>query len=218
MKKNYVLILIILVSSALSGCAYNEKITLNTKLENKRSIANIQLVDTRDDGERKTRLTARPTCIRDYGDSFIAPSKMEYLSTLLSNHISSREPLKITINTFKTLEHCDKSVDSVIRSAFAGLGYIVISPEKTYPENTGNYFELKISGEVNNSSFNFHQAFDYNDLRFLNFPSENIEYSTRASALLDNFVEYLNKLIEKNNNAYTIDQAGYSIAPPIVQP
>ena len=49
----------------------------------------------------------------------------------------------------------------------------------------GDVFRVELYGLVNGKEFSFVDQFPYSDLRYMNFPAENREYSARIARQLD---------------------------------
>jgi len=104
--------------------------------------------------------------------------------------------LQLTVSRFETLEYCD---GTVIRTQPLGLAAVtsevtggkVVLPVDVPQDIKGDTFILRLAGSVNSKPFDIFEKFDYDDLSFTSFPSENLEYRTRIQHAIDAAVDQL---------------------------
>ncbi len=191
MKNIFTLIVLI---SFISACAYSQKVTLMDKGELGADINNISIIDNRAEESKTTYFGEFPTCSRWYGDDFIAPTKLSYLKNRIASDSESNQTFEIKINTYETVEYCDDSAKQAAAIATAAAVASVSSGPVTYRIPglaAGDFFRLKLTGTVNGKAFDYTGEFVYSDLKFLNFPSENKEYTTRIKKLFDEGISYI---------------------------
>ena len=159
----------------LGGCALQQKVTLAQppSVASSADVA-IQLTDSRDSAQKSTHIEGRPRCVRSYGDDFIAPSKMTYFRQVLESRAKPHTHADLVIDRFETLEYCDKTAGEVTAAAIAGATHVYFGAP-----TTGNSFQLRVAGKINGTPFEVSRWFSYDDIKFLNFPSETREYRER---------------------------------------
>lgn len=200
--KNAVVLLV--ASIPMYGCAYYQKVTLLEESEGIKNLSNIEIVDNRDANSRKTHVEINPFCARWYGDEFIAPSKIEYLKHELSTVYDKSSKLKLVIDIYDTVEYC---VDAAARSsalASAAAVSAVTSSSVSYGvsgDTGGDYFRLNIVGQANGHDLYYAGEFEYYDLSYVNFPSENKEYRNRIKALFEEAAKYIVSVEESGDSS-----------------
>jgi hypothetical protein len=188
--------------SLLVGCAYNQSISFLDKNGVLLAPESISIDDRRNEEDKKTRLNVNSKCVRWYGDGFISPDKKSYLKHLVATRTSSSATTRITLNRFETVEYCELSaLLAAANAASASAGYISTTSKKTRyqipPGSRGDVFLLRIAGEVNGRPFDITKGFDYSDIRFLSFPSENAEYRKRLEKSLSEAVDEVVELAKE---------------------
>jgi len=169
----------------LAGCAYHQSLSF-VESGALKAPDSITISDTRSDWDRETHVGAFP-CVRRYGDDFIAPTKLAYLKHLLASRSTGDAKLALVVSQFETTEYCEASAERgeaiAAGSAVGSLGHGTVFQVPS--KSNGDVFILHLSGSINGESFDVEKGFDYRDLRFLNFPSENGTYRQRVAEVLD---------------------------------
>jgi hypothetical protein len=175
----------------LTSCATHQRITLETPQGALPAGHAIQLIDLRGNDERQPHLSGRPHCSRSYGDEFIVPSKTEYLREVLeAKSAPGAGETRVTLSKFETVEYCDGTVartrPSGLAAVTAGVTHGQVLPPSGAPTDVrGDAFELHLAGTINGRAFDVSERFDYDDLKFVNFPEENPEYRKRIEQAID---------------------------------
>ena len=197
MTRRIILASITLIS--ILGCASNQKIQLQTLPKKSQTESMVIINDLRQPNEKEMTTKGSP-CSRSYGDSFIVPSKLDYLHDLIEQRLAPSIKLDIDISSFQTIERCELSVkqsqqDIVANSGVAGIlvGSAMGVPTETV--TAGNDFTLQIDGNANKRPFRFSQTFSYADIKFTNFPSESPVYQERVQKCFDAFIKKLQQVI-----------------------
>ena len=189
-----------LVGANLVGCAYWQSIRLPVNAVADEALARVVVEDARPpEDDRKTHMGGAGKCARIYGDGFIEPSKIEYLRSNLAERLPPTSKVVIRLERFDSIEHCELTVRRIKRSAqaaaVAGATHGVVVSMGATPTGSGDEFELHIAGTANGVPFQFHRSFDYSDVRFLNFPSDNEEYRARIGKLFAAFFDEMTQLL-----------------------
>lgn len=188
------LLLLALVFAAISGCAYNQEITLVDVGVPLAHNNRVTIIDERDAGRKSTRLMVDGQCSRWYGDGFIRPSKLAYLEYATGKAYTGSDPIAVTVTKYDTIEYClDTAKRMTVQSQAIALAATTGNTQYyTLPGFTGgDFFRLQLSGQVNGKPFEFVGDFVYSDLAFRNFPSENQTYRARVAALFDKAVSHI---------------------------
>lgn len=184
---------ILLFAAATTGCAFRQSVRLDLDPIGEDLVSRIIIEDARDAEARSTRLEGEfGHCARIYGDRFIEPSKLVFLRTLLAERLTPSFQLVVRLERFDTIEHCNRSQRTAVRGAVSGALRGVWFPED---KEGGDDFELRIEGAANGVPFRFSRRFEYNDIGFLNFPSESPEYRRRIGDLFAAFAVELKKVV-----------------------
>ena len=175
--------LFLCVVAALVGCASNERVKLAGPDQSGRSNP-VTVVDRREQRAKRLHFEGQPHCFRSYGDGFIEPSTFEYLRSFIVAKPSARPPTLLEITRLETVEYCDGAVKRTrgigLSAVTAGVtGGKVVLPEFTPNDVSGDRFVLHIAGTLDKEPFEITKQFNYDDLKYLNYPKENPEYLTR---------------------------------------
>ena len=179
--------LIVLSLAMLAGCAYSQKVSLLEPGAKLTSPSGIVVLDMRDKATLKTNLNVNPPCAREYGDEFIAPTKIAYLKHLLGSGGGAEVQMQLKLTRFDTVEYCEASSARSTEVARAAATMSVTGRTQYYrllPDAKGDVFIVRIAGEVNGKPFDVSRGFDYSNLSFVSFPSENPEYQSRVKGAL----------------------------------
>lgn len=178
-----------LAASVLAvGCVFQQKVTLPEPSAAAPSAGVVvQVVDVRDSSQKATHLSTHPHCIRSYGDDFIAPSKIDYLKRVIESRAAPQSHMNVVIERFETLEYCDATASKIVPPSVIKdlLDYMASSEHLS----AGNIFVLRVAGKINGTPFDVSKGFEYNDVKYLNFPSESPEYQRRISQALQRAVD-----------------------------
>jgi len=178
----------------ITGCAYNQSINILEPHESLLTAPALKIIDRRTKADRETHLESDPNCLRRYGDGFIMPDKIAYIKHVIAKRIGNA-PMTVTLDRFDTIEYCDRSSRRAGVAAMAGVATVVtaltfkeveIWSYEHLPSNEGgDRFFIRLSGELDGRRFDVIRGFDYGDLPFTNFPSENDQYTTRIARAID---------------------------------
>lgn len=174
----------------LASCATHQRITLEPP-KGAYQPRTIRLIDLRGEEEREAHVAGRPHCFRSYGDDFIVPSKTAYLREVLETKLApGAGETRVTISKFETVEYCDGSVARTrslgLAAVTAGITHGQVVPPFNAPKDVkGDAFELRLAGTVNGRPFEVLEQFDYDNLKFVNFPEENSDYRKRIEQAID---------------------------------
>jgi hypothetical protein len=198
MKK--LILTIFSLALVMTGCAYNQQITLPIPKKNLNTQAKIIINDERNIKDKETILNAMgEPCFRSYGDSFIKPSKITFLEEYLENTLMSESNIDITITKLETTEHCELShkrgQNAAVEGALIGAtgNSLIVS---NMPKGERDYFELNIQGTINSHPFTYKRYFDFSDISYWNFPSDSEEYQRRILECFSGFSNDLQLLIK----------------------
>jgi hypothetical protein len=181
----------------VSGCASQQRIALQyPKAESLSGGALLAVVDLRTRQERGFHGGGSPHCYRSYGDDFFAPPKLTYLQHVVETRVPANTKVQLTVSRFETLEYCDGTVARTRPLGIAAVtaevtGGKVVLPADVPNAIKGDTFILRISGTINSKPFDISEQFDYDDIAFTSFPSENPEYRMRIQHALDEAVNQL---------------------------
>lgn len=199
--KVHKLLIFIFAFTSLYGCAYSQNISLLDESEVLYSNDSVIIIDNRDGSSKKTKLNPNPICSRWYGDQFIQPSKLEYLKHALNKSKNQSLNLSLQLDIFDTIEYCGYSTSKGIAIATEAAVFANTGVQSYYPipEYTGgDFFRLRIAGQVNGTAFLYTGEFDYSDLKYISFPSENKEYSKRINNLFQDSVQHILSVAKDN--------------------
>jgi len=180
---------------AITSCASQQRITLAQPAPVVASTdIIIQIVDLRDTRQRAFHAEGQPHCFRSYGDEFIAPSKVAYFREVLESRSAPHARANLTLSRFETVEFCDATMARVfgigLAAAVGGVtGGKVALPEHAPESVGGDTFVLRIAGKINDAPFDVSKQFDYRDIKFTNFPSENPDYRKRIYEAIQSAVD-----------------------------
>jgi hypothetical protein len=191
MKKALQVFLLLLV---FSGCAYNQSVNILGEQESLVASNNIEIIDYRPESEKSTKIdtSIKDAPARRYGDSFIEPNKLDYLHHVLSSKLDSSKKIMVTLTRFDTIEYLPGSIEQNKKlmknpaAVFGGaIGALIASISTVKEENQGDNLVMILGGTVNGQKFTIYKLFNYSDLSYVNFPSENPEYAHRLKAIID---------------------------------
>ncbi len=175
-------------SAVAAGCALQQKVTLpEPSAASPSAGVVVQMVDARDSSQKATHLSAHPHCIRSYGDDFIAPSKIVYLSRVIESRAAPHSHVNVVVERFETLEYCDTTASKIVPPSV--IKDLLDSMASSEHLSAGNIFVLRVAGKINGTPFDVSKGFDYGDVKFFNFPSESPEYQRRISQALQRAVD-----------------------------
>lgn len=181
----------------VSGCASQQQIALQyPKAASLNAGATVEVVDLRSKHEREFQGAGSPHCYRSYGDNFFAPPKIAYLQHVVEIRAPADVKLRLTVSRFETLEYCD---GTVVRTQPLGMSAVtagvtggrVVLPVDVPKDIKGDTFIVRFSGAINSIPFDISEQFDYDDISFRSFPSENPEYRARIQHAIDSAVDQL---------------------------
>ena len=196
------LLVLIAAASGVTGCASQQRIPLeSTKAASPASptVATVSLVDARSKQDREFHLGGHPHCYRSYGDDSFVPPKVEYLRHVVEAKAPSSAKVQLKVSRFETIEYCDGSVErtrpSGLAATVAGVtGGKVLLPVDPPKGIKGDRFTLHLAGTVDGTPFDISEEFDYDDIKFTNFPAESSEYRQRIERAIDAAVDQLFKV------------------------
>jgi len=112
-----------------------------------------------------------------------------------SHSNADAKPIHITITEFDTIEYCNSTAARARGAAAAGVvagvtkGTVFIPVVPSGDDGGGDYFAVRIVGTINGKPFDVARAFNYSDIHFFSFPSENSEYRGRIHDALEAAVQ-----------------------------
>jgi hypothetical protein len=180
----------------LTGCASQIRIALEYPEAVSSGVATVSVVDARSKQEREFHLGGRPHYYRSYGDDSFVPPKVAYLRRVIEARAPPDAKVELTVSGFETIEYCDGTVERTRPLALSAVvggmtGGKVVLPGDVPPNIKGDKFTLHLVGTVNGTPFDISEQFDYDDIRFTNFPAENSEYRQRIQRAISAAVDRL---------------------------
>ena len=158
----------------------------------------IELTDLRPEAERLTHTGKTFGCQRWYGDDTFVPSKLEYLEQLLAARLPRGESLRVRVEHFDIIEHCEDTAARAGAAAATGASYGAGNPTVHVASKVagGDRIVVRVVGSLGSAiPFDISRNFDYSDLtwKFTELPAANPEYRDRLRKALGEIADEICK-------------------------
>ena len=134
------------------------------------------------------------SCERWFGDNTFEPSKLVYLENELAHRTRADTNVYLRLKRFDIIEYCQHSTGGSATEAAAAAGRRI--PAFTPAPVIGDTVFVRITGDVNGTSFDFSRQFDYGTLyRSPDIPSTSPRYRALLHAKLDEIVSEITSIV-----------------------
>jgi len=197
-------VVLALIAAALGGCGTTID-SLRVPLQEGpqpliTDASHITIGDLRPEAERQTHTGKAFSCQRWYGDDTFIPSKLEYLKHLLAARLPHGESLRVRVQRFDIIEHCEDTAAKAGAAGATGASHASGNPTVFVSPGIpgGDSVVIHIVGDIpGGGSFDVSRTFDYSDLqwKFTELPAANAEYRARLRKALGEIADEIREAI-----------------------